>query len=433
MIVRLAVGTKHVALDLRGVRVHALAPRSPRPAPPVRPMVAEALQRPITGVPLAEMAKGWRRVTVLVPDATRKASLPEVLPAILGVLTSAGVREDGITVLVACGTHPASVALELPGLLGPLSSGVRLAQHDARDGTTLVGAGTLTTGLEVRFNRAVLECDGLVAVSTVQHHYFAGFGGGPKMVFPGVAGYREIQVNHSRVLEWAPVLRRHPGCEPGLLKGNPVAEEIAEAAALRPPDLLLALVNGDDGRPRWAGSGPLDIVFADACERVREWYELDAGPFDRMVACAGGHPGDHTLIQAHKGLDAACRFLRPGGELLFLASLAGGAGAETMAPFLADPRPEAMLARLAEDYVQYGHTALRLVEKTGSFRIHLASGLDEALARALGFEVVGDPAAVVDRWRREAGGSLVGVVAGAAVYPVAGRPSGKGLGRSGVR
>jgi nickel-dependent lactate racemase len=241
------------------------------------------------------------------------------------------------------------------------------------------------------------------------------------MVFPGVAGYAEIQANHARVVDLAVTPpRRHPGCEPGAIAGNPVAEEIAVAAALRPPDLALLLVHGSDGRPAWAAAGPLPAVFPVAIERVRSWYEVTAGPFSRVVASAGGFPADHTIIQAHKALDAACRFAGPGAEVLFAASCAGGPGSPDMGPFLADPRPEAIIARLADRYVQYGQTTLRLVEKTARFRINWLTRLDGDLVTRLGATPVASAQRVLDRWRDEAAGDVVGVVTGAPVYPRAG-------------
>ncbi len=138
------------------------------------------------------------------------------------------------------------------------------------------------------------------------------------MVFPGIAGYEEIQANHSLVLRRSEGhLERHPECEPGVLDGNPVAEEIARGADLRAPDLAVCLVPGRDGGVAWAGAGPWRVAFEAAVAQVREWFELPGERFDHVVACGGGRPGDSTLIQAHKGLDAACRFANPGARGAF--------------------------------------------------------------------------------------------------------------------
>jgi lactate racemase len=418
VILKLPYGRGSVVADLRGLRCRDLRPEAPQHAAPLAALVERALDRPADGLPLAERARGASRVTILVPDATRKVPLPELLPRLLAALAHGGVRPHSVTVLVACGTHPPADPQALAALVGPLPEGVRLLQHDARDESLLVEIGRLTTGEPVRLHRAAVEADLLVAVSTVQHHYFAGFTGGPKLVFPGVAGYEEIQANHRKVLDFTgDQPRRHPRCEPGVIAGNPVAEEIAVTARLRSPDFALLLVEGARGQPAWSAGGTLEVVFPLACERVQAWFEVAAGPFRRVVVSAGGFPTDDTLIQAHKALDAACRFALPEAEVLFVAACDGGAGSADMVPFLADPRPEAIIARLAADYVQYGQTTLRLVEKTARFRVVMVTSLDTELVTRLGMRCVRDPQHVLDHWRDEAPNETIGLMAGAPVFP----------------
>jgi nickel-dependent lactate racemase len=418
VILRLAYGKGALVADLRGLHCRELRPETPHHHAAAAELAAKALDAPAAGSPLVEVARGRRRVAVLVPDATRKTALPEVLPEVLDRIARAGVEAEAIDVLVACGTHPAASASALAALVGRVPAGVRVTQHDAHDVAGLVQVGVLPSGVPVRLNRIAVNAELVVAVSTVQHHYFAGFGGGPKMLFPGVAGYAETQANHAKVIDLtASPPRRHPACEPGRLEGNPVAEEIAAAAALRPLDFVLLMVPGEDGRPAWASAGPLDATFPAACAKAREWFEVAAGPFARIVVSAGGFPIDHTLIQAHKALDAACRFAAPEAEVLFLAACDGGAGSPEMEPFLADPWPEAIAAKLAERYVQYGHTTLRLVEKTSRFRVMAKTELPVGQAERLGLNPVRDVQGVLDRWREEAAHEAVGVIAGAPVYP----------------
>ncbi|HUK14089.1 MAG TPA: lactate racemase domain-containing protein [Thermoanaerobaculaceae bacterium] len=418
MILKLPYGRGTIVADLRGLHCQELKPSAPHHATPLAALAVAALDRPTEGPSLAELARGRRRATVLVPDATRKTALHEVLPPVLERLAGSGVAAASTTVLVACGTHPPVDPDALAELVGPLPPGVTVVQHDARDEAELVEVGALPSGVPVRLNRAAVEADLLVEISSVQHHYFAGFGGGPKLVFPGVAGYAETQANHARVIDLTvDPPRRHPGCEPGAVDGNPVAEEINAAASLRPPDFALLLVPGEDGRPAWAIGGPLDVVYPQACQKAREWFEVEAGPFRKVVVAAGGFPTDHTLIQAHKALDAGCRFAAPGAEVVFVAACDGGAGSPEMEPFLADPWPEAIAARLAEKYVQYGHTTLRLVEKTSRYEVLAKTELAAPLAERLGLRPIHDVQGVLDRWRDEAPHEAIGLIAGAPVYP----------------
>ena len=239
------------------------------------------------------------------------------------------------------------------------------------------------------------------------------------MIFPGIAGYDEIQANHGLVLRRAESGSiREPDCEPGRLIGNPVAEEIAKSASLLKPDMALCTVDGRGGGIAWAAAGPFQTAFDAAVERSRLWFEVPPGePLDFMVVCGGGSPTDSTLIQAHKAFDAGCRFLRRGGEILYFAALDGGAGSPEMEPFLENPQPEAILATLDDRWVQYGHTTLRIVEKTRKYRALLYSGYPTEGARKLGFDPVADPESVLDRWRADHPGATVGVMGSSSVYP----------------
>jgi hypothetical protein len=83
----------------------------------------------------------------------------------------------------------------------------------------------------------------------------------------------------------------------------------------------------------------------------------------------------------------------------------------------ADPRPEAIITRLAGRYVQYGHTTLRLVEKTERFRVSCVTRLDATVAARLGLRPLAGVQETLERWRADAHGDTVAVMPGPAVYP----------------
>ena len=82
MIVKLPFASEVLALDLRGFRVRALTPSAP-PARDAAALAAVAIDEPLVGPPLVDLACGRITATIIVPDATRKAELAAVLPVVV--------------------------------------------------------------------------------------------------------------------------------------------------------------------------------------------------------------------------------------------------------------------------------------------------------------------------------------------------------------
>lgn len=108
-----AVGEKGAALT-PPERAQVLAVERPvNPAAPLseaqqRALVQAALDKPVAGPPLRELAKGKRRAVILAGDLARPAPYDIVLPAIVEALVAAEIRPSRIA-LAAC-----------PGGCGPL-------------------------------------------------------------------------------------------------------------------------------------------------------------------------------------------------------------------------------------------------------------------------------------------------------------------------
>ena len=83
----------------------------------------------------------------------------------------------------------------------------------------LVPVGRLRTGQVVKINRLVWEADYRIGVGSIFPHPMNGFGGGAKILFPGVADFDSILVHHLKH-----AFRR--GAELGRVEGNPFHEEV---------------------------------------------------------------------------------------------------------------------------------------------------------------------------------------------------------------
>jgi lactate racemase len=172
------------------------------PAADLEAAVREAVERPVDLPPLAELARGSRRVTVAFDDPTVPCYAPlwsTAVPVILEALDDAGVPRDGVTLLCANALHRQFMGRELAGILGDDVVGEfepdgRLVCHDAEDRSGLEDLGTTGLGEPVEISRRVTEADLTVYLNASTTR---GFSGGWKSVCVGLSSYRSIRTHHS--------------------------------------------------------------------------------------------------------------------------------------------------------------------------------------------------------------------------------------------
>ncbi len=159
------------------------------------PSLAEALDAPIGGPPLAALARGKRNVAIAVEDITRPAHCAPALEALLDGLAAAGIAPHDVRVIVAVGGHAPLRIDELRMKLGDrVVDTCDVSNHHPYE--DLVDRGTSRGGLPVKINRQFHEAELKLAVGSVVPHPYAGFGGGGKIVLPGVAGIETLEMNH---------------------------------------------------------------------------------------------------------------------------------------------------------------------------------------------------------------------------------------------
>ncbi|HOZ20979.1 MAG TPA: nickel-dependent lactate racemase [bacterium] len=328
-------------------------------------------------------AAAGESLLLVVPDHTRRCRLDEVLGLLLpGLETRLSLR---VRILVANGSHvlqPEPLVRELIG--AEIYDRYPVNQHDCREGKQLAQIGTTTAGTPVIVNRTALEVDWIVTVGGILFHYFAGFGGGPKMLLPGIAGEETIRINHRRTLD--PVTGQfHPDCREGNIETNPVYLDLAEIVRLFPAALSLQLVLSPQGEIAAAAAGPILPVQRELLPLVRRFYTLPIGErADVVIASAGGHPADVNLIQSHKSIHHAYQAVKSGGTVIVLAECSEGVGSAAFMDYFTGASAAEMGRELLANYLINGHTALTLKSKCEGARIILVSALPPELVRRTG-------------------------------------------------
>nr|BBH95704.1 hypothetical protein KTA_39030 [Thermogemmatispora argillosa] len=210
--------------------------------------VSDLLQRAFE--PLALTGK---RVLIIIPDGTRSAPLPLFFRLLNEHLYG---RVAQLDYLIALGTHPPLSEAAIASLVGlsaeeraHMYPGLRIFNHQwdrpamlhtlgtlSADEVHQLTDGLLSDAIVVSLNRRILDYDQLIICGPVFPHEVAGFSGGAKYLFPGIAGPDIINTTH-----WlgALVTSLHTIG----IKDTPVRRLLHRAAELVPrPLLVLALV-----------------------------------------------------------------------------------------------------------------------------------------------------------------------------------------------
>ncbi len=343
-----------------------------------------------------------RRVAVVVADKTRLCGYDRYLPILLDVLEEKGASKETICVYIAYGTHAAQIDAECRAAYGEAFSQYRFVHHDCTDDACFADMGTTRRGTPVRIRKDILDADLVITFGAISHHYFAGYGGGRKLIFPGLGQRAAIYHNHGLFLD--PQRRTlSAGCRSGRLAGNPLAEDLAEIEDHRPADVAIHGILDSHGTVcrLMVGCG-LDH-FRKACECHGQHCEIEAGGgYGMVVASCGGYPKDINFIQAHKAIHHAAAFVKDGGTLIVFARCSNGIGSTTFLPWFDMGGWNAAFAQLSKNYQGNGGTALAMMEKTRRINIFLVTDLSPEVCRAIGVTRI-EPASAAHRVKQHRG------------------------------
>ncbi len=274
--------------------------------------IKEALDHPIGSDRIEDMARRGMDVVLLFDDLHRSTPVHFVLPHVLNRLNNAGIEDSHIRALCASGTHPIPTLDQLKVKIGREASdrlSGRLLTHDARSPENVI-VGRTHRGLLVEINPYVARSDLIIGIGQCMAHPLSGFGGGFKIIMPGVASYRSAADHH---YTWI----RHRNSRVNQMDGNCFYEEIVDAGRLARLAFKIDLVMNERNEVLRVFAG--DPVDADRRASVYI-ASLTAVPLPK--------PADVTIIssfpmeigvQATKALTMASFCTRRGGAVIWVA------------------------------------------------------------------------------------------------------------------
>ncbi|MFM8287900.1 MAG: lactate racemase domain-containing protein [Planctomycetaceae bacterium] len=301
---------------------HQIAGRIDRlhqPVPPAGP--------PGPGHSQASPWPGWRywlagapQVAIAVDDCARPTPAGQVLEPLLAAWQSVGYPTDRVRIVLAGGAHAPPDPDRLRAKLGPRICDLCAVEiHDPLG--DLHDTGIAYGDRTLRLNRTFATSALKVCLGSVLPHPFAGFGGGAKLILPGLTDLETTERSHKFVL-----LGLRGGADPNQNRFRAEAEAIATRLG---PTLGLACVPGRRREILDLFAGDLVASHRAASARAAGLYATAIpGEYDCLVLNA--YPKDVDLLQSQGALLALKSRrespLRAGGVAVLTTAASTGVG-----------------------------------------------------------------------------------------------------------
>lgn len=389
--IQLSYGKSKIAFDYDERQFDVLAKENPLAALSDVEINA-AFDAPIDSDALENIIEPNDSVLIVVPDATRKAASGQIVNLLVRRLIANGVAPLSIRIIFATGIHRPVTEEEKRELLTPfIAQRIKTIEHNAKDLMRLAGLeskqfidfGVSKNGTPIELNRALVEHDKIILVGGVNFHYFAGFGGGRKLICPGLASDKTVNATHKLIFDCERKTRR-AGVEVGKLAGNPVHEEFLEIVEKVNPAFAVNTIVDEAGNAARIFAGNWKTAHERACEFYAQDFAFKiAEKRPLVIVSAGGAPLDLNLIQAHKALEMASHACSEGGTIVWLAECSDGLGRNDFLDWFAAENSQQLAENLCRKFQVNGQTAWALLEKAERFKIYLISGLPEEITKKM--------------------------------------------------
>jgi len=330
-------------------------------------LTKRALNNPIQSPTLRDRLTPSDTIAVIVEDLTRASPKKIILETLLQELDDSRIPDENISMVISLGTHRGLTLGELESAFGKeLLSRYRFFNHDCR-GADLVPVARLKTGREVKVNRTVHEATFRIGIGSIFPHPMNGFGGGGKILFPGVSDFDSIREHHFRY-----TFQKGTGL--GKLEGNTFYEEVCAVATEADLNFVINTILDQ-------GDRVYDIVSGDPIHAHLEGIVKSKG----IISQGFSGESDLTIItsfpydegpQIVKPLAPAAMVTKEGGCIILAADCTGNL-------------PDAFVDSFEKFHSRYGNNLLagvldhfennRLIMEEGAIDFNMALGMTLAL------------------------------------------------------
>lgn len=330
----------------------------PKELPAIKDVTAcaiEQLENPVSGKKFSQLIGPDKSLAIIIDNQFRPTPATKLLPAIFDAIEKHGIKKA--CVICANGkVFPMSerdteLKIGKDNLARMERLGIDFFQNDdPGNPEKYTFKGVTSRGTPVWLNNIVAEADISISIGQAQSNHW-GYGGGGKLILPGVVADETIESNHASFV-------MSPDTHYGAMAG-PMRSDIDEAATLCDLTCTLNSVLDTHGAVCYMNFGDHPNAHRLAVEKFNESYAYErpeGGPAD-IAICGVFAPTDHLFFHTGWGCMSADLILKDGGDMIYCSpspgvvtdhgTFPGFALMDLMKPYM-PPNPE-NLERLHRD------------------------------------------------------------------------------------
>ena len=293
--------------------------------------IRKAFANPIGQEPIRKLAEGKKTAAIAVDDLTRPTQAYRFLPFIVDELHQGGIRDENIKIIMAIGCHRPMLKIDQEKKLGKTTAS-RYPVYNHFPYENCIDLGPTSRGTPVQINRFFVESDVKIGVGFITPHPVAGFGGGGKIVIPGLGSMETIVKNHT------PAFLGNiggTGFAGGGLDRNELRLDMEEGARMAGLNTIVNSVGTSAGKTAGVFVGDLVKAHRAAVDMARKVYLTDA-PLEADIGIFNAFPEDTEMLQAGTALNvwtenATRRLVRKGGKVVIATASSEGLGFHSLA------------------------------------------------------------------------------------------------------
>lgn len=349
--------------------------------------IVEAIRNPIDSKALREIVKGKTNIAIIADDLTRTTPQCRILPLLLEELNEAGISDSMLTLVIALGTHRNMTEKEIHNRFGEeITRRIKIVNHDYKI-DSCVDLGVTARGTPIQVNRVVYRAQVKISVGTVVPHPLAGWGGGGKMIQPGVSS--ELTTDYTHFLGGTYE-------NPLGLVGNQenfIRQEIESVAARVGLDFIINTVQDFEGNFVGIYTGNFIRAHRTAIRCAEAIFRPEIPSRADIVIC-NAYPANLDYWQGYKPFVYSHLAVKDGGTIIFVIDapegVSGGAPKhEEIFSIWSTKDPETTLAALESGEIKDRNCGAICVAQARLLKrakvICVSMGMSDDEIRNLGF------------------------------------------------